>query len=218
MANYFDGLNDFYKLNEQERLVSSAQLVYLHLLHINNRSGNGGYVQVSDRELETMTSLAKQSITRAKQTLKNRGLVDFKTERGKPTTFTLKFFVVEHQVGHPVGHLVGQNVGQSSRLSINPKPNTQNKTEETRIYNDNDDARTRDTKEVDDLLEYWDSELGGGRLSFEHQSEIATLAKRHGFEWVKAAMNEASDANGSRYGLNMRLFRGVVERPTRSRR
>lgn len=44
MEIYYDGLNDFHKLNEQERLASSAQLVYLHLLHMNNRSGNRGYV------------------------------------------------------------------------------------------------------------------------------------------------------------------------------
>lgn len=116
MASYYDSLNDFFDLNEREHFASSAQLVYLHLLHLNNRSGNGGSVQVSDRQLETMTSLAKQSITRAKQILKNRGLIDFKTQKGKPTTITLPLTVghpVGQSVGHLVGHLVGHPVGQS---------------------------------------------------------------------------------------------------------
>ena len=103
MTTYYDALNDFYKLNEQEPLAPSAQLLYLHLLHRNNRLGNRGYVQVSDRMLELTTRISKQSVTRAKQSLKNRGLVDFKSEHGKPTTFTLNFFTVGHS------------------LSINPK-------------------------------------------------------------------------------------------------
>ena len=84
MTTYYDALNDFYKLNEQEPLAPAAQLVYLHLLHRNNRLGNRGLVQVSDRALETMTGLAKQSVTRAKQSLKNRGLIDFKTDKTNP--------------------------------------------------------------------------------------------------------------------------------------
>ena len=78
MATYYDALNDFYRLNEQERLVSSAQLVYLHLLHINNCHGNSGYIQVSDRELEYRTKLNKNTITTAKRILKNRNFIDFK--------------------------------------------------------------------------------------------------------------------------------------------
>ena len=73
------------------------------------------------------------------------------------------------------------------------------------------------SKEFEDLLEYWDEELHGGRLSFEHQSEILALVQRHGASWVKAAMKEASDVNGGgnryrSYGVNMQLFRGVVRR------
>ena len=36
MAMYYDALNDFHKMNDQERLAGSAQLIYLHLLHLNN--------------------------------------------------------------------------------------------------------------------------------------------------------------------------------------
>ena len=133
MKTYYDGLNDFHKLNEQERLASSAQLVYLHLLHLNNRSGNRGYVQVSDRELETMTSLAKQSVTRAKQTIKNRGLVSFNTEHGKSTTFTLNFFTQSA--------LVGQSSRSNTQSSITTQDKT--KTKELKIKELSSDISAR---------------------------------------------------------------------------
>lgn len=116
MATYYDGLNDFYKKLEQKRLAGSAQLVYLHLLHLNNRAGNCGYVQVSDQTLGTITSLSKDSITRAKQILKNAGLIDFHTNRKKPreaTAYTLTFFNAGQNAGQGTGQNAGQNAGQA---------------------------------------------------------------------------------------------------------
>lgn len=70
---------------------------------------------------------------------------------------------------------------------------------------------------LDALQDYWEGTLRGGRLTFEHLSEIQALVESHGFDWVKAAMKEASDVNGGgnryrSYGVNMQLFRGVVRR------
>ena len=55
MTTYYDALNSFFKSLGSERLASSAQLIYVHLLHLNNRSGNRGVVQVTDRELNELT-------------------------------------------------------------------------------------------------------------------------------------------------------------------
>ena len=125
MATYYDGLNYIYKWFEDESCSASAQLTVLHLLHENNRHGNTGTVQISDRELGHRTSLSKQTITEAKRTLKNRGLIDFKTDRSKPrqpTTYTLTFFNelgqnVGQSVGQKVDQRVGQNAGQNALVS-----------------------------------------------------------------------------------------------------
>ena len=209
MTTYYDALNDFYKLNEQEPLAPSAQLLYLHLLHRNNRLGNRGHVQVSDRMLELTTRISKQSITDAKRNLKSHGLIDFKTEKSNPragTHYTLKCFTA--------GQNPGQNPGQS--LSINPKvtlhEDLKTKDLKTKELTLSDKRACANSKEFEDLLEYWDEKLRGGRLSFEHQSEILIFVERYGFEWVKAAMTEAADTNGSHYGVNMKLLRAVVER------
>lgn len=194
MATYYDALNDFYKLNEQERFVSSAQLIYLHLLHINNRSGNRGYVQVSDRELETMTGFAKQSITRVKQILKNRGLIEFKTDKRNPragTQYTLNFFIqgqsVGQSVGQNIGQSLGQSVGQSSRINTQPIISKE-KTKDLRIRPQNAGARASANPKVsDDVFKVWTDEMPRP-LTASEKYELADLEERHGFEKVKAAI------------------------------
>lgn len=113
MTTYYDGLNDFHKLIETKRPSASAQLLGFHLLHLNNRNGNSGSFQVSDRELENRTRLSKQSITDAKRYLKNVGWLEFKTDRHKVTTYSLLSF----KVGQAIGQVIGQQAGHSSRLS-----------------------------------------------------------------------------------------------------
>ena len=125
MATYYDALNDFYKSNEQERLVNSAQLVYLHLLHINNCHGNSRYIQVSDRELEYRTKLNKNTITTAKRILKNRNFIDFKTDAKKPregTTYTLTFFMIGQSLGQSSIQTLGQSAGQTLGQTLSNTP------------------------------------------------------------------------------------------------
>lgn len=118
MATYYDGLNDFHKLIEVKRPTSSAQLVGLTLLHLNNKSGNSGTVKISDRELMFRTRLSKQTVTDAKRYLKNIGWLDFSIDKQKVTTYTLTFF--SDEVGHEVGHELGHQLGHSRLVSYTP--------------------------------------------------------------------------------------------------
>lgn len=118
MPSYYDALNDAYKLFELNPPASSTQLVYLHLLHLNNRLGNGGQVQISDRELSFRTKLSQDSITKAKRTLKNLGLIDFSSKHGKSkqvTVYTVTFFsekavqIAVQRVGQKAVQIAGQS-------------------------------------------------------------------------------------------------------------
>lgn len=84
MPSYYDNLNAFHKVNELEPLPASAQLVMLHLLHKNNCFGNVGQFQMTDTELQRITRLSKVTITESKRLLKNRGFIDFKTDKKNP--------------------------------------------------------------------------------------------------------------------------------------
>ena len=112
MESYCDALSYIYELFKVNPPASSAQLVMLHLLHENYCLGNTGTVHISDREPGLRTRLSKQTITEAKRTLKNRGLIDFKTDRDKPHKATTYTILISEKVGQTVGQRVGQTLGQ----------------------------------------------------------------------------------------------------------
>ncbi len=221
MATYYDGLNDFYKFNESRPLQSSAQLVYLHLLHENNRLGNSGTFQLSDRELEIRTSLSKNTITEAKRTLKNRGLIDFKTYRNNPnkgTTYTLLFFAeVGQLVGQEVGQTLGQRVGQPSLVPYTAHAkDLRLKTEENE-----DEARARELKEANklkevnartcemDVHELWEYETGF-KLTGSVAYELETLERTYGRESFHAALIKAVASKDSAR-LRFNYFKSILE-------
>lgn len=228
MATYYDALNDFHKLNEQEPLASSAQLLYLHLLHTNNRHGNSGHVQVSDRELGHRTRLSKQTITEAKRILKSAGLIDFTAEKGNPragTSYALTFFsekvgqLVGQSVGQNLGQTLGQKVGQSSRYKSiftneSLDKDLRQKKETKDITSTTTTARTRDTSSnvtssVDmDIHEVWEYETGQplrGSVAFE----LERLANAD-FEGVREAIIAAVKAN-SKGTVSFNYFKAVYE-------
>lgn len=226
MATYYDALNDFFKLNEQERLVSSAQLVYLHLLHINNCHGNNGYIQVSDRELEYRTKLNKNTITTAKQILKNRGLIDFKSEKGKPrkgTIYTLPVFILGQKLGQKPIQTLGQKVGQKLGQTLSNTP-ILSMDKDLRLKNKDEDKSTITTiacagacvnrnfedDEFGKIVDYWEQSRFG-KLDFELISKLESYVKRYGLLEVKAAMDAAKASNGSSYGVSFAYFSSVLE-------
>lgn len=214
MATYYDGLNYIYRLFADSPPPSSAQLVILHLLHENNRCKNTGTVQISDRELGLRTRLSKQTITDAKRTLKNLGLIDFKTDKDKPnkvTIYTLKFFFglgqkVGQTLGQELGQELGQKVGQPADVPItHVRGDLRLKTEENTYAN----AGAK-TEEIDELLEYW-GQAGGCKLNQLLVSKLDALLKAHGLPAMKSAIDKANDgANSANYGFSLEYVRNKL--------
>lgn len=121
MATYDEGMKDFYELSISRPPQSSAQLVYFHLMLTSHCAGDREFVQISDRELGLRTRLSKQTITDAKRTLKNLGLIDFYTERDKPqrgTTYKLK--CLSEKAGQDIGQTPEQSIGQKGLVCYAP--------------------------------------------------------------------------------------------------
>lgn len=85
---YYDRLNAFFDGNEIDPLPPSAQLVYLHLIHENNRLKNPDVFYLTDILLAAKTGLSRQAITDAKRRLKNCGWINFKTDKKNPRAGT----------------------------------------------------------------------------------------------------------------------------------
>ena len=88
---YYDRLNIFFAWLEGHKLTASAQLVYLHLLHIDNKSGRTGVIEVSNSKLLDLTNLTKATIIKAKAELQERELVNIDCTNNKTSSYTLLY-------------------------------------------------------------------------------------------------------------------------------
>ena len=118
MATYYDALNRVHRLFRERQLPAAPQLVMLHILHEHNRVGNVGQVELSDRELISITGYSKSTITDSKRRLKSLGLIDWKTTRRERTIYNFPFLESRQLQGQSAGHKVGQTQGQASRFSV----------------------------------------------------------------------------------------------------
>ncbi|MDO4782120.1 MAG: hypothetical protein Q4A09_02750 [Capnocytophaga felis] len=75
-----------YDLEQKTSLGANAVLLFLFLQDIANAERK---VIISDYDLSKILRLARQTIIYAKNTLKENGLIEFHSERAKPTTYYL---------------------------------------------------------------------------------------------------------------------------------
>ena len=125
----YDYLNGFFKFIEEKNVRPAAQLLGLHLLHLNNKAGNEGSFYCSDNELRRLSKLSKKAVTDAKQALKALNILDFYTDKNAPRNGTLYTLNAE-LFSLYLGQKVGQRVGQTSRNNIISLNNIINKKEE----------------------------------------------------------------------------------------
>lgn len=238
MVTCEQALNDFHELNEKKIFASSAQVVFLHLLYLSQKEqclGTSESFQVTDRELELRTGLAKQTITNAKRTLKNRDVIDFESNRDKPANGTSYKILVGQTDGNRVGQAQGQNpsgnpvfairenagaikeLGQSKEKSERVFPQTPFPKEKRERDNNKPRAHTRekiktldDVKTFDDFLEFW--ELAGGcKLNRLLVSKLDSLLKDHSLSKMKDALDRANEStNNTHFGFSFEYFKNVL--------
>ena len=111
---YIDRLNFFHEVADGLLLPTSAQIVYLKLLHINNKLAWTEQFRVSDRRLRELCGYRnKNIINAAKNRLKQCGLIDF-TANGKETTI-YRILAAEKFAGTGTGTDTGTDTGTLNR-------------------------------------------------------------------------------------------------------
>lgn len=83
---YIDEINGFHNLLLTNPLSSSAIALWYGLMHINNKCGWKREFNVTNMVLSINTGLSVQSIHRARNTLKQAGLIDFRVRQGQQST------------------------------------------------------------------------------------------------------------------------------------
>lgn len=225
-----DLFKGFHYRSTLEGFMPAARVLYFVLLGEFNARYWQTEISFSVRELSGLTGLSIASVHRAIKFLADRAYI--KTWRkGNRTIFRLLGDIPQNAACNTATkiteHACNKPETQAASLAVFATPNPDNARahavsllpatprEDTDVDTDNDvvgvgaDAGARTLNEVDELVEYWERELRGGRLSFEHMSELSIWVKTKGKDFVKDAMREASDSNG--IALNMKLLRKVIE-------
>ena len=70
----------------------------------------------------------------------------------------------------------------------------------------------RNAENLDEVCDFWQESIHGGRLTVEHLSWLANLLESHDVEWVKNLMRETADANGNSFGASPKLLKAVYDR------
>ncbi len=189
----------------QQEFPPSARVLFDTVVFKLNEAYWPNNLVFSERDLIQLTGLKKTTLHEAKHFLTSRHLLECKAFKNK-TSYAL-----------------GSEMRQILATTNRPPTDRSATASGASIIRPHEDVKTEDlsskderAREFEELLGYWGS-VGGGRLSFEHQSELWSLVEKRGVEWVKSAMREASDTNGSRFGVNMKLLRAVIERKAKSK-
>ena len=237
MVSYGDRLNDTFKLFETNPPASSTQLIMLHLLHMHNAQGNTGSVVVTDRELMSRTNLSQKTVTEAKRTLKNLGLLDFKTDKrtfARKTTYFFPDRVVQGVVQQvvqaqaqaglvcytPHADEAAAAVGAKGFPPTPPFPKSKQQQQHAgaRGERDGDEheavasaipLRSSFANEFDKLIEQWSESPCFCKLDFQLISELELLAKEHGVATLLKAMEQAKRSQTQ--GVNIRYFKRTLE-------
>lgn len=88
--NYITEIKGFYDLVEM-KCLSTGQIALWHaLMYVNNKCFWEEWFTVPNLTLELLTGLSRQSISKNRNALKQAGLIDFKSNGTKATSYTLK--------------------------------------------------------------------------------------------------------------------------------
>lgn len=217
MPTYYDALNDFHRRNATQPLHSAAQLLYLHLLHMNNCLGNRGQVKATDRQLEELLRVTRPTITQAKRQLKNAGLIDFESPKSPRTgtLYRLPFFTATDFSQNPKANAaifsqsLSQNLSQSvSQTGQFPITRTR-ETLETKSQSIGRSARTCTVDVENSLVKLWLDNRGAG-VTAELLSYLRLWVTRHGERFVIELIKEAAEALRSDR-MSLRYLRGCYD-------
>ena len=207
-----DYFRAFHTYSKKYELPANTRSAYCALLGEFNAGFWPDELCLSDRALQALAGVKSLStIHDAKNTLKQIGLISYRPWKNRKTIYKLCTEHLANTWRTPAEHL--PNTAGTLGASSNIRTREDLKTLDLKtldLSTTTTSTRVRDFQELDDILEYWERDLRGGRLSFEHQSQIAAWLDQHGVEWVKGLMKEASDANST--GLNFKFLRAVLER------
>jgi hypothetical protein len=122
--SYISEINSFWDLTSTNPLSTGQVALWFALMHINNRCNWTEWFQVSNQVLSVLTGMSRSGILKARNELKQRGLIDFKERGTKATSYKMLTIANSTQVSTQVGTQDGTQVSTQDGVQ---KSNTLNR-------------------------------------------------------------------------------------------
>lgn len=203
--NYINQIKAFHDLNETNAWTTGQIALWYALMYINNKCYWSEWFSVSNQVLSLHTGLSRQGILKARNSLKQAGIIDFKAKGTKSTSYHLEDLVLKSsQVGCQDSCQAGSQVGcQDSCTIININKN---------IIGDDGDIRTRAREIAFSFVDkYWGRKATDADVDYisglitDFKSVTVSEKKT---ELLKYAFECSASANV----LNWNYIHGVIDR------
>lgn len=127
--NYLTEIKGFYDLVQIKQL-STGQIALWHgLMHINNKCSWNEWFTVANLTLQLVTGLSRAGINKNRNVLKQLGLIDFKANTTKATSYKLITIAKSNQVSSQDSSQISNQIGNQISSTLNKQDKTkQNKT------------------------------------------------------------------------------------------
>lgn len=182
---YYDRLNAFYKFIASNKLKPSSQLLYLHLIQINNELRNVNAFFISDRALSERTGLSLASVNESKAVLKNFALIDFKTVNHRTKYFFTDNFLTRTPDRTENKQVVEQTPNVAGLVTVpvnnNKEQNRMRRREEDKIStNKTSTANLQNVNYTLEEVKSWKLHLTPEQEA-ERKAKIAEIRKQFGY-------------------------------------
>ena len=203
--NYINQIKAFHDLNETNAWTTGQIALWYALMYINNKCYWSEWFSASNQVLSLHTGLSRQGILKARNALKQAGIIDFKAKGTKSTSYHLKDLTSKSsQAGCQDSCQASSQAGcQDSCTIININKN---------IIGGDGDIRTR-ARETAFLFvdKYWGRKATDADM--DHVSGLITDFKTMEVSEDKTELLEyAFECSSGANALNWNYVHGVIDR------
>ncbi len=117
--NYLTEIKGFYDLVQIKQL-STGQIALWHgLMYINNKCNWNEWFTVANLSLQLVTGLSRAGINKNRNVLKQLGLIDFKANTTKATSYKIITMVKSNQVSSQISNQDSNQIGNQNSSTLN---------------------------------------------------------------------------------------------------
>ena len=136
--NYIAEIKAFYDLVQVKQLSTGQIALWNALMYINNKCAWIEWFTVPNILLELNTGMSRSGVLKARNSLKQLGLIDFKANGTKATSYKVHTIAKSTQESNQISTQDGVQVGkQVSTQDSKQDSNTLNKLNETKLKKEN---------------------------------------------------------------------------------